>query len=177
MRIISGTQKGRTIQPPKNLRARPTTDFAKENLFNMLNSHWDLEGIEVLDLFSGTGSISYEFASRGAGSIVSVEINAVHHRFIKDTAQISDLRTYIRSRQMLFISEKLFQTVRHHLCRPSLRHCRQRNNPRYRIRTRSVEARGLADPRTLQNLNLSSEPHFVECRSYGSVHFSIFCKR
>ena len=58
MRIISGTQKGRTIQPPKNLRARPTTDFAKENLFNMLNSHWDLEGIEVLDLFSGTGSIS-----------------------------------------------------------------------------------------------------------------------
>ena len=88
MRIISGTQKGRTIQPPKNLRARPTTDFAKENLFNMLYSHWDLEGIEVLDLFSGTGSISYEFASRGAGSIVSVEINAVHQRFIKDTAQI-----------------------------------------------------------------------------------------
>lgn len=86
MRIISGTQKGRTIQPPKNLRARPTTDFAKENLFNMLNSHWDLEGIEVLDLFSGTGSISYEFASRGAGIHRIGRDHAVHQRFIKETA-------------------------------------------------------------------------------------------
>ena len=68
MRIVSGRYKGRIIQPPKNLRARPTTDFAKENLFNVITSYWDLDGVEVLDLFSGTGSISYEFASRGAGN-------------------------------------------------------------------------------------------------------------
>ena len=55
MRIISGIHRGRVIQPPKNLRARPTTDFAKENLFNVLNSHLEIEGLDVLDLFSGTG--------------------------------------------------------------------------------------------------------------------------
>ena len=75
------------INPPKNLRARPTTDFAKENLFNVLNNLLDFEELEALDLFSGTGSISYEFASRGARSVTSVEINAVHHNFIRNTAK------------------------------------------------------------------------------------------
>ena len=66
MRIISGKYRGRTIVPPRNLRARPTTDFAKENLFNVLVNLVDFEELDVLDLFSGTGSISYEFASREA---------------------------------------------------------------------------------------------------------------
>ena len=66
MRIISGTHKGKVIVPDKNFKARPTTDFAKENLFNVLNNYIDIEDTSVLDLFSGTGSISYEFASRGA---------------------------------------------------------------------------------------------------------------
>ena len=61
MRIVGGRFGGRVINPPRNLRARPTTDFAKENLFNVLGNLIDLEGTEVLDLFSGTGSISYEF--------------------------------------------------------------------------------------------------------------------
>lgn len=74
------------INPPRNLRARPTTDFAKENLFNVLGNLIDLEGTEVLDLFSGTGSISYEFISRGAAGVTSVEVNAVHHNFIRRTA-------------------------------------------------------------------------------------------
>ena len=74
MRIISGTHKGKVIFPDKNFRARPTTDFAKENLFNVLNNYIDIEEAVVLDLFSGTGSISYEFASRGAERIVSVEL-------------------------------------------------------------------------------------------------------
>ena len=87
MRIISGTHRGRMIIAPKNLRARPTTDFAKENLFNVLNNYIDFEGIDVLDLFAGTGSISYEFASRGAKSVLAVEVNNVHHRFIKSTAE------------------------------------------------------------------------------------------
>ena len=83
MRIISGTHGGRIINPPKNLRARPTTDFAKENLFNVLGNMLDFEELEVLDLFSGTGSISYEFASRQARSVTSVEVNSVHHNFIR----------------------------------------------------------------------------------------------
>ncbi len=87
MRIISGKYRGRTINPPKNLRARPTTDFAKENLFNVLTNLVDYEECDVLDLFAGTGSISYEFASRGARSVTSVELNAVHYNYIKSTAR------------------------------------------------------------------------------------------
>ena len=75
MRIISGTHKGKIITPDKNFKARPTTDFAKENLFNVLNNYIDIEDASVLDLFAGTGSISYEFASRGAGKIISIELN------------------------------------------------------------------------------------------------------
>ncbi len=86
MRIVSGKYKGRAINPPRNLRARPTTDFAKENLFNVLGNLVDFEECDVLDLFAGTGSISYEFASRGARSVTSVEINAVHYDFIRRTA-------------------------------------------------------------------------------------------
>ena len=69
MRIVSGKYKGRAINPPRNLRARPTTDFAKENLFNVLGNLVDFEQCDVLDLFAGTGSISYEFASRGARTV------------------------------------------------------------------------------------------------------------
>lgn len=87
MRIVSGKYKGRAITPPRNLRARPTTDFAKENLFNVLDNLVDFEECDVLDLFAGTGSISYEFASRGARSVTAVEINPVHHAFIRATAR------------------------------------------------------------------------------------------
>ena len=86
MRIVSGKYKGRVINPPRNLRARPTTDFAKENLFNVLGNLVDFEECDVLDLFAGTGSISYEFAARGARSVTAVEINPVHHNFIRQTA-------------------------------------------------------------------------------------------
>ncbi len=86
MRIISGTHRGRVINPPNNLRARPTTDFAKENLFNVLGNMIDFEECDVLDLFAGTGSISYEFCSRGAKSVTSVEVNNVQYNIIKRTA-------------------------------------------------------------------------------------------
>ena len=83
MRIIGGTLKGKNITPPANFGARPTTDFAKEGLFNILINEFDFEGLSILDLFSGTGSISFEFASRGCDDIISVEMNQNHARFIK----------------------------------------------------------------------------------------------
>ena len=73
MRIISGKYKGKRITVPKQFRSRPTTDFAKENLFNILSNYFDFEEINVLDLFAGTGSISFEFASRGCSDIDLVE--------------------------------------------------------------------------------------------------------
>lgn len=86
MRVIGGILKGRSIMPPSGFRARPTTDFAKEGLFNTLDNGYDLSAVRVLDLFSGTGSISYEFASRGVQEIYSVEMNPLHASFIKKCA-------------------------------------------------------------------------------------------
>lgn len=88
MRIIGGKYRGRRIEPPANFKARPTTDFAREGLFNILNNRVDFGSISVLDLFSGTGSISYEFASRGAASVHLVDKDKIHitgiRRIIKE---------------------------------------------------------------------------------------------
>jgi 16S rRNA (guanine966-N2)-methyltransferase len=88
LRIIGGIYGGRKIEPPAVLKARPTTDFAREGLFNILSNRIDFENVVVLDLFSGTGSISYEFASRGAKMVHLIEQNPKHiagiKRIIKD---------------------------------------------------------------------------------------------
>jgi 16S rRNA (guanine(966)-N(2))-methyltransferase RsmD len=86
MRIISGKYKGRRIFPPKNLPVRPTTDMSKEALFNVLNNHFSFEGLKILDLFSGTGNISFEFASRGSSPITSVDGDFGCVKFIKQIA-------------------------------------------------------------------------------------------
>ena len=90
MRIISGKYKGRRISPPKGLPVRPTTDMSKEALFNVLNNHFNFEGLKVLDLFAGTGNISYEFASRGSTQITSVDGDFGCVKFIKQTASEYD---------------------------------------------------------------------------------------
>ena len=91
MRIISGHHKGRKIIPPKNLNARPTTDIAKESLFNILHNHYKMNKISTLDLFSGTGNISYEFGSRGCKNIISIDYNYTATSFIKTTSNILSL--------------------------------------------------------------------------------------
>ena len=82
MRIITGKYKGRHFQIPKSFSARPTTDFAKENLFNVLRAYVDWEDTPVLDLFGGTGSMSMEFLSRGCPAVVTVEMDRNHAAFI-----------------------------------------------------------------------------------------------
>ena len=84
MRIISGRHKGKRLTAPKNLPVRPTTDRCKEALFNILNNHYHFEDLSVLDLFSGTGNIAYEFASRGADKVVCVDQNKNCVRFIQN---------------------------------------------------------------------------------------------
>ena len=87
MRIISGKYKGRRIAPPKNLPVRPTTDMSKEALFNVLNNHFNFSELKVLELFAGTGSISYEFASRGCSPVLCVDGDIGCVNFIKKTAK------------------------------------------------------------------------------------------
>lgn len=90
MRIISGKYKGRRIMPPKNLPVRPTTDMSKEALFNVLNNHFNFSELKILELFAGTGSISYEFASRGSAPILCVDGDMGCVNFIKKTAKEFD---------------------------------------------------------------------------------------
>jgi 16S rRNA (guanine(966)-N(2))-methyltransferase RsmD len=91
MRIISGKHKGRRLTAPKKLPVRPTTDMAKESLFNILNNHFYLHEISVLDLFAGTGNISYEFASRGTTQITAVDGDYGCVSYIKKTAAALEL--------------------------------------------------------------------------------------
>jgi len=90
MRIISGTYKGKRLQAPKKLPVRPTTDMAKEGLFNILNHHYIFSQTSLLDLFAGTGNISYEFASRGAQEIIAVDAHYACVGYIKSIAKELD---------------------------------------------------------------------------------------
>lgn len=177
MRIVSGKYRGRTITPPRNLRARPTTDFAKENLFNVLQNVVDFDGLKVLDLFSGTGSMSYEFASRGAGDITSVEINTVHFTFIRETAaklgiaQIHPVKAnvflYLKSCSRKF--DVIFSDAPYDL-------------EGSEAVVDLVFERGLLEEGGILifehsgSKDFSSHPNLIEERTYGSVHFSLFRK-
>ncbi len=177
MRIISGKYKGRAINPPRNLRARPTTDFAKENLFNVLSNLVDFEECDVLDLFAGTGSISYEFASRGVRSVTSVEINAVHWNFIRNTAKQLGIDNLYPVKANVFLY---------------LRSCAKQfdivfSDAPYDLEGREqvveavmggdlLRAGGLLIFEHSDKTDVSSYPGFWQLRSYGSVRFSFFKK-
>ena len=111
MRIISGFHKGRRLRSPKKLPVRPTTDMAKEALFNILGNNYDFETTAVLDLFSGTGNISYEFCSRGTTNIKSIDRDRRCIKFIKETSEIlkmpisavaTDVSSYLENTKQTF---------------------------------------------------------------------------
>ena len=113
MRIISGKYGGRRLSPPKNITARPTTDFAKESLFNLLNNRIDFEDIDMLDLFAGTGGIGMEFISRGAREVTAVELAHVQQNFIISACKqlgVNNL-TVIRAHPMPWIGCRRFQIL------------------------------------------------------------------
>ncbi len=177
MRIISGTHKGRVIHPPKNLPVRPTTDFAKESLFNILNNHIDFEGLKLLDLFCGTGSISFEFASRGSTSITSVDENYQCCEFIKKTSfdfKIENIKT---------IKSDVFGFLKKNLNSYDIIFA----DPPYIIELSKLElihelvfSKNFLKPGGLliiehsQQCDLSKLSHFSEHRKYGNVNFSFF---
>ena len=178
MRIISGTHKGKVIFPDKNFRARPTTDFAKENLFNVLNNYIDIEGAVVLDLFSGTGSISYEFASRGAERIVSVELNYNHYSFIKKTiVQLGFKNINVFKTDVFIACKKLkgqsFDII---FADPPYDLEKIMDIPAAIFDNELLAPDGLAIIEHPGTVDFSSAPFFSEQRQYGSVNFSIFRK-
>ena len=176
MRIISGTHKGRQIKPDKNFTARPTTDFAKENIFNVLSNYYDIEDCRVLDLFAGTGSISYEFASRGAISVTTVELNYKHFDFIKRVV-----------RDLKFDNIDLFKTDAFIACRklrgkkfdiifadPPYQLEKIDQVPDAVFENELLGEEGLLLVEHSAKTDFSAHPRFVEKRVYGCVNFSMF---
>ncbi len=175
MRIITGKYKGRHFDIPRSFKARPTTDFAKENIFNVLVQYVDFDGATVLDLFSGTGSISLELVSRGCSQVVSVEMDRDHHRFIQECLKKleTDICIPIRGEAFRF-----------------LKTCKQQYDlifadPPYALKELATLPDIIFEKQLLKDEGIfvlehgkdhdfSKHPHFKEHRQYGSVNFSIF---
>lgn len=174
MRIISGKYKGRRIPVRKSFSARPTTDFAKENLFNVLNNHFDFEGLRVLDLFAGTGSISYEFASRGA-QVDLIEIDYHSFMFIRNTIRELGLENVKPFKADVF---KAIPRIKHTysiiFADPPYTMGNIQATPDLIFSSGILTRGGWFILEHSGKYNFNSQSNFKELRKYGSVHFSIF---
>lgn len=175
MRIIRGKYKGRHVPTPTGFKARPTTDFAKEGLFNILeNVYVDFaEAPTALDLFAGTGSIGLELASRGCGKVVSVEKDFKHWQFL------ARVQKELQVREWLPLKGDVYKYVRA---------CKERYDiifadPPYALETLAdipdavlplLEEGGVFVLEHGKNYDFSEHPRFMEHRNYGSVNFSFF---
>ena len=175
MRIISGKYKGRHIPVRKKFSARPTTDFAKENLFNILSNHIDFEETSALDLFSGTGSIGYEFASRGCTRVDLVEKDPRSVEFIKGviTRLGMDNVRVIKSDAFRFI-EKCNQIYHIIVADPPYEMMRINEIPDLIFSGNLLHQDGWFILEHSAKYSFASHSHYVELRKYGSVHFSFF---
>lgn len=175
MRIIGGSLKGKTINPPAGYKARPTTDFAREGLFNVLDNEYEFEDLKVLDLFGGTGAISFEFASRGAAMVYCVEMARENASFIKTEAGRLGLRNVTMVRANVFdflpICHEKFDMIF--------------ADPPYALEgletiPDKVFAQDILHPGCYfilehgEEHSFTTHPRFKKEKRYGRVHFSFF---
>ncbi len=175
MRIISGKYKSRRFKVPASFKARPTTDFARESLFNILNNTLDWENTNALDLFSGTGSIAFELASRGCPRVVSVEQKGQHHSFIcsvidkLETDEVCPLKMdafkYLKSAFEKF--DFIFADPPYHLKNIH-------KIPDLIFEKELLKPDGLFILEHGRNDDFSQHERFTHMRKYGNVHFSFF---
>ncbi|MBQ7530190.1 MAG: RsmD family RNA methyltransferase [Paludibacteraceae bacterium] len=182
MRIISGKFRGRRLMPPKNITARPTTDFAKESLFNLLVNRMEIEGADVLDLFAGTGGIGLECVSRGAREVTAVELAHVQQNFIISTCKSlginnlhvirGDVFRYMKSCSIRY--DLIFADPPYALeelpTLPSIVFGDGEDSRGFSL----LKDGGLFVLEHGDQYDFSGHPHFLELRTYGSVHFSFF---
>lgn len=175
MRIISGKYKGRHFDIPRSFKARPTTDFAKENLFNILNNMVDFEEIKALDLFSGTGSISLELLSRGCQEVTSIEMDTLHFSFLKKS------QATLNDRKWRIIRDDALRFIR----RCSAEYDLIFADPPYALKELGeipdmvlggsmLKEGGLFIFEHGKDYDFSQHPRFIRHIAYGSVNFSFF---
>ena len=177
MRIIGGTLRGKLIQAPKNLPIRPTTDFAKEGLFNILNNRIDFEDCSVLDLFTGTGNIALEFASRGAKKVTAIDMHSPCLNFLRDTSKTLKLNSIFTERADVFkYLEKAHSSYDVIFADPPYELTNIASIPDLVFKHNLLNADGLLIVEHGMQTNLSDKAYFVDTRKYGNVHFSFFRK-
>lgn len=175
MRIITGIYKGRRFDIPHTFKARPTTDFAKENIFNVLNSYIDFEDATALDLFAGTGSISLELLSRGCRQVVSIEKDRDHHAFIRQCIQKlgADNSVVIRGDVFRYI-KSCSQKYDFIFADPPYQLAELPQIPDLIFEKELLSEEGIFVFEHGAQYDFSEHPHFVEHRKYGSVNFTLF---
>lgn len=175
MRIISGTHKGRRVTPPASLPVRPTTDMAREALFNLLVNRKEIEEARVIDLFSGTGFVSYEFCSRGAGSVTAVEQHRGAANFIRNTSKLLGMDN------LQVIQGDVFRFIAHAPLKADIIFA----DPPYELEgveslpglifgAEMLLGDGLLIVEHGRSVSFHQHAHFAEMRNYGKVHFSFF---
>ena len=178
MRIIAGNLRGRRLNPPTSLPVRPTTDMARESLFNILNNYVDYDECTVLDLFAGTGAVSLEFVSRGAKEVTSVDINAQCIDFIKDSALhfgVKNLRA-VRSDvfDLLKRAYKKFDIV---FADPPYALADLPKLPDLVFGSDILTDDGIFILEHPRDFHFEEHPHFWQHRNYGKVNFTFFAQK
>ncbi|HJD76917.1 RsmD family RNA methyltransferase [Bacteroides reticulotermitis] len=176
MRVISGIYKRRRFDVPHTFKARPTTDFAKENLFNVLIKYIDFEdGVTALDLFAGTGSISIELVSRGCDRVISVEKEPAHYSFI------SKIMREVQTDKCIPIRGDVFKFIRAGreqfdfiFADPPYDLKELESIPNLIFEKNLLKEDGILVLEHGKQNNFEDNPHFLERRVYGSVNFSLF---
>ncbi len=178
MRIIGGKLKGIRLNPPAKLPVRPTTDIAKEALFNILYNQFDFDHIHVLDLFSGTGNISIEFASRGVPLVTSVDRDFGCYNYLKNVAKQYDLSAIQANKTDVFKFLEM-ETEKYDLIFADPPY----DLPQMNLLAPAIFAKALLKPEGLLIIEhpsmkkIDNDPHFVEQRIYGSSSFSFFSNK
>jgi len=178
MKIITGQYGGRRFDPPRNLQARPTTDLAKQALFNILQCRLDFEDIRALDLFSGTGSISFELLSRGAASVTSVEMGRPQQQFIQKVADELHIsranHQLIRGDVFRYLSGRPAQPFQFIFADPPYALPQLDQLPSLVLNETWLTPDGLFVLEHGKEHDFTTLPNFQELRIYGAVHFSFF---
>jgi 16S rRNA (guanine(966)-N(2))-methyltransferase RsmD len=174
-RIISGSFRGKQIRAPKNIPLRPTTDFAKESLFNILNNHYYLDEIKVLDLFAGTGNISYEFASRGCKQLTCVDKNPACIKFINKTFTELKVENYqaVQGHCLEYLKREFieYDVI---FADPPFDFEQYEELVNLVFLNNLLKENGLLVVEHQARLKLDALPNFIKFRKYGNVGFSFF---
>ena len=175
MRIITGQYKGRHFDIPRTFKARPTTDFAKENIFNVLQGYIDFEDATALDLFAGTGSISLELVSRGCKQVVSVEADRDHANFIRQCfKKLNEERDILVRGDVFRFLKSCHQKFDFIFADPPSALVDLAKIPDLVLNGVLLNEDGIFVFEHGKNHDFSDHPRFLEHRSYGSVNFSLF---